>query len=99
MELSLWNWDHMASQLFTHQRSQQSSPCSNSSPLCSQFSPPCSKSSPAPTPIYSQAPSVSIVGVHMFHMLCNQPDTELFVMSYQPSPGSSTIKDPQNPSV
>jgi hypothetical protein len=32
-------------------------------------------------------------------MLCNQPDTELFVMSYQSSPGSSTIKDPQNPSI
>ena len=32
-------------------------------------------------------------------MLCNQPDTELFVMSYQPSPGSPPIKDPRNPSV
>src|SRR5579859_7206137 len=77
---------------FMRQRSPRSSPRSKPSP-------PLSKYSPTPTPIYSQAPSVSIVGVHAFAMLCNQPDTELFVMSYQPSPGSPPTKDPLTPSV
>src|SRR5579859_542198 len=42
--------------------------------------------SPKPSPVFSKARVVSIIGAHTFAMVCNRKDTQLFTLSFSPKP-------------